>query len=183
MQNDSNIVDPKQQSVDCLEEIEDKLKRGADTVLVVDDNIQLCRLVERNIHRADSTLKVVQAYNGLEALEQLARIRLESGQDPLLIITDLEMPVMDGWNLVKALKKDYKSRKLAQGIPVIVYSSTPGERGSFLSKQSVVDGKSGYEPLITAAKSSCTQPAKYDVTSEKGLVAWIKHFLGHSTPK
>jgi CheY-like chemotaxis protein len=174
------MVNPKQDSEDCLEEMNVKIRNGVNTVLIVDDETQLLSLMERNIRRADSGMKIIKANNGIEALEQLARIRRESGQDPLLIITDLEMPVMDGWDLIKALKRDYKSRKLKQGIPVIVYSSTPGEKGSFLNKQSAVCGKSGYEPLIAVAKAACTRPVKYDVNSEKGMVAWIKHFL---TPK
>ncbi len=179
MQDSSENVAEQQQADDFLDGIQTKIERGADTVLIVDDEIQLCTLMERNIRRADAGITVVKTYNGFGALEQLNRIRKESGRDPLLIITDLDMPVMDGWALVKALKKDYESKGLKQGIPVIVFSSTPGEKGSFLTKQSVVGGKSGYKPLIAAAKAACTKPVKYDVSSEKGLISWIKHFLAY----
>ena len=57
---------------------------------------------------------VVTARNGQEALEKVAKER------PALIITDILMPIMDGYALVHNLRKDPLTRQ----IPVIFVSAT-----------------------------------------------------------
>ncbi|MEO0557590.1 MAG: ATP-binding protein [Bacteroidota bacterium] len=66
-------------------------------VLVVDDNADLRQLVRRHL---DDRYAVVEAADGAEALEQ-ARERV-----PDAIVSDVMMPVMDGLELVQALRTD-----------------------------------------------------------------------------
>ena len=61
--------------------------------------------------------RVTQASNGAEALA-----RLRSMRAPRLILLDLMMPVMDGWEFRSAIRRD---EKLAS-IPVIVLSADHG---------------------------------------------------------
>ena len=79
-------------------------------ILIVEDNADnrdlLCQTLE-------DEYEVVVALNGLEALEK-AR---ESSPD--LILMDLSMPVMTGWEATGKLKEDAQLRQ----IPVIVLSS------------------------------------------------------------
>src|SRR5215207_5170840 len=65
-------------------------------VLVVDDIESVRRLVRRVLEHADH--RVLEAANGLEALARLA-------ENPTvdLVITDLRMPKMDGWELATRL--------------------------------------------------------------------------------
>jgi len=58
--------------------------------------------------------RVVTAWNGVEAFEAIQKER------PALIITDILMPKMDGFNLVHRLRLDPETR----GIPVIFLSAT-----------------------------------------------------------
>ncbi len=67
-------------------------------ILVVDDSIT-SRSLERSILEAHG-YRVRVAVDGLEALELL---RAEKAD---LIITDIQMPRMDGFGLVEALKAD-----------------------------------------------------------------------------
>jgi CheY-like chemotaxis protein len=90
------------------------------------------------------------------------------------------MPIMNGWEVIEALKKDYESRGQRQGIPIIVLSSTTGESGVVFFKKSVHAGKSGYSPLVSVAKEACIDPTKYDAKGEKGLAAWMRHFLRYA---
>jgi CheY-like chemotaxis protein len=125
----------------------------------------------------DPTIVVFESANGAEALEKLKVIRAKYFRDPLLIVLDLNMPVMDGWAVIRTLKKEYEDSGKKQGIPILVLSSTSGEKGGFFTKQSVHEGKSGYTPLVSVAKEMCVDKAHYDASGEKGLVTWLKFFV------
>jgi len=91
-------------------------------------------------------------------------------------VTDLQMPVMDGWEFIDRLWKQCEEQGRALGIPVIVLSSSSGEKGILFGK-SVHGGKCKYRPLVAIAKEQCMKPIKYDAQGEKGLAVWIKFFL------
>ena len=99
-------------------------------ILVVDDSIT-SRSLERSILEAHG-YRVRVAVDGLEALELL---RIEKAD---LVITDIQMPRLDGFGLVEALKAD---RRL-KGIPVIIVSSLEKaedqERGLLLGADAYV---------------------------------------------
>jgi len=86
-------------------------ERNAPSILVVDDSLTT-RALEKGILETQG-YRVRLAVDGLEALMQL---RLQPAD---LVITDLQMPRMDGFELVAEMKKD----KQLTGIPVIVVSS------------------------------------------------------------
>lgn len=81
-------------------------------VLVVDDDDgvreSLCWILEDAGYRVDS------AANGCEALELLGRIEL-----PAVALVDLRMPIMDGAQLIEALRNDPRYADL----PVIAFSA------------------------------------------------------------
>jgi two-component system, chemotaxis family, sensor kinase CheA len=85
--------------------------QAAHGILVVDDSIT-SRSLERSILEAHG-YRVRVAVDGLEALELL---RVEKAD---LIITDIQMPRLDGFGLVEALKTDQGLKE----IPVIIVSS------------------------------------------------------------
>ena len=161
---------------DLLATIKRNIDPSSNTVLLVDDERSIRAKVARDVKMFDSTIVVHEAGNGQEALKKLDEIRKKYYRDPLFIVLDLNMPVMDGWEVIKTLKKEYEDKGKPAGIPIIVLSSTSGEKGIFL-KHSVHDGKSGYEPLVAIAKETCTEKTRYDATGEKGLMPWLKHFL------
>src|SRR5690348_2842237 len=82
------------------------------TILVVDDRFMnrefLLTLLQYAHHR------VLQAEDGAQALKIIVE------QKPDLVITDILMPTMDGFALVRELKKDSDLAK----IPVIFYTAT-----------------------------------------------------------
>jgi chemosensory pili system protein ChpA (sensor histidine kinase/response regulator) len=83
----------------------------APTVMVVDDSLTVRKITGRLLERAG--YRLMTAKDGVDALEQLAR------QRPDAILADIEMPRMDGFELVRALSAD---AELA-GIPVIMITS------------------------------------------------------------
>jgi two-component system chemotaxis sensor kinase CheA len=102
----------------------------ATNILVVDDSIT-SRSLERSILEAHG-YRVRVAVDGLEALELL---HIEKAD---LIITDVQMPRMDGFGLVEALKSDARLKE----IPVIIVSSLESpedqERGLLLGADAYV---------------------------------------------
>jgi CheY-like chemotaxis protein len=83
------------------------------TILVVDDNRDIRDTLA--IALGDK-FSVVCASNGKEALELLL-----GGLAPRLVILDLNMPEMNGWELIDALE----AHPELKGIEVLVLSSTP----------------------------------------------------------
>jgi two-component system chemotaxis sensor kinase CheA len=80
-------------------------------VLVVDDSITT-RTLERSILEARG-YRVLLSVDGLDALDQLRRQRVD------LVIVDIEMPRMDGFELLRAMKQD----EALSDTPVILVTS------------------------------------------------------------
>jgi two-component system, chemotaxis family, response regulator Rcp1 len=160
-----------------LESIKQNMDPENNTALLIDDERGIRKMVARSLKDFAPNLQVYEAGNGKEGLDELAKIRKTHTRDPLLIVLDLNMPVMNGWDFIVELKKDYEAAGKNFGIPIIVLSSTSGEKGALFMKKSVHGGKSGYTPLATVAKESCIDKTRYDANEGKGLDAWLKYFL------
>lgn len=80
-------------------------------VLLVEDSL-ITREMERSI-LASAGYEVFEAANGVEALEIITLNKIH------LVITDLQMPEMDGWQFIGELKK----KEEFKNIPIIVVSS------------------------------------------------------------
>jgi CheY-like chemotaxis protein len=83
-----------------------------DGVLIVEDDSGLREALSNALDGEGYT--VLLAGNGREALDLL-----QKGIRPCVVLLDLMMPTMDGWQLVDELKKDPKLEK----IPVCVISA------------------------------------------------------------
>ncbi|NOY82762.1 MAG: response regulator [Kiritimatiellaeota bacterium] len=160
-----------------VDDLERKGNPKSRTVLVVEDSAVVRKVVVQLVRSVNDQIVIYEAENGEEALEKLAQIRQHYENDPSVIITDLEMPVMDGWDLIENLRKDYEARGRPQGIPIVVLSSSSGERGVLFTKKSVHGKRARYNPIVTVAKESCTQNAKYDARGQKGVADWVRFFL------
>lgn len=80
-------------------------------VLVVDDEPYLCDLIADVLESEGHTSR--KAAHGIEALERIRE------RKPQLILLDLMMPVMDGWELVEVLK----SNEEWADIPVVIITA------------------------------------------------------------
>jgi len=89
---------------------------GPITVLVVDDSITVRRVTQRLLTREG--MHVVLANDGLDALDKMKTLQ------PNLILSDIEMPHMDGFDLARAVRADPRSAD----IPFIIISSRVGQK-------------------------------------------------------
>jgi two-component system chemotaxis response regulator CheY len=82
--------------------------------LIVDDSSVMRKIVERSLRQAGVELATVfEAGNGVEALESLRRNPVD------LIVSDINMPTMDGLEFVRQLK----SQQLCQGVPLVMITT------------------------------------------------------------
>ncbi|MGV3728025.1 Hpt domain-containing protein [Hydrogenophaga sp.] len=85
-------------------------------VLVVDDSITVRRVTQRLLQREG--YRVTLAADGLQALEKLQAER------PTVVLSDIEMPRMDGFDLVRNIRSDVRLSDL----PVIMITSRIAEK-------------------------------------------------------
>ncbi len=89
----------------------EKEQRTVPTILVVDDNEQNLELLQAYLEDIDCN--TVSAYDGQEALEVIAK------EAPDLILLDVMMPKMSGFEVCKRVKNDPKTSE----IPVIMVTA------------------------------------------------------------
>jgi chemosensory pili system protein ChpA (sensor histidine kinase/response regulator) len=80
-------------------------------VLVVDDSITVRRVTQRLLQREG--YRVTLAADGLQALERLQEER------PAVVLSDIEMPRMDGFDLARNIRAD----AALAGLPIIMITS------------------------------------------------------------
>ena len=107
--------------IDEIDALGERQKNYA-RIICVEDSILLAKLIERALRQA-GYVNLVQFNNGQEAWNYLHAIK-DSDPDELreqaaLIITDIEMPKMDGHRLTKLVKSDSNLKQ----IPLIIFSS------------------------------------------------------------
>jgi two-component system, chemotaxis family, chemotaxis protein CheY len=104
--------------------------------LIIDDSAVMRKVIERALRQAGLELsEVLQASNGEEALQTL---RDNQGSDALaLILSDINMPVMDGLQFLEARKQE----NLAPGVPVVMITTEGNE--SFVLR-AIAAGAQGY---------------------------------------
>jgi chemosensory pili system protein ChpA (sensor histidine kinase/response regulator) len=85
-------------------------------VLVVDDSITVRRVTQRLLKREG--FRVALAADGLQALERLQE------EKPSVVLSDIEMPRMDGFDLARNIRGDAKLRDL----PIIMITSRIAEK-------------------------------------------------------
>lgn len=91
------------------------------TILLAEDSPLLLEMLKKCLSKAGYT-HLIPTTNGLEAWNKLDRMMRDGGvvgQDISLVITDIEMPQMDGHHLAKRIKTDPR----LSGLPVVIFSS------------------------------------------------------------
>jgi chemosensory pili system protein ChpA (sensor histidine kinase/response regulator) len=118
----------------------------APLVLVVDDSLTVRRVTERMLLREG--YRVTLAKDGLDALERLALER------PAVVLSDIEMPRMDGFEFVRKLRADPD----LQDLPVIMITSRIAQKHRDHAAQLGVEhylGKPYSEEKLLALITQC----------------------------
>jgi len=122
-------------------------------VVVADDSISVRKFVGRMLEKAGYRVKL--ASDGLEASEIVAQVGCH------LVITDLEMPRMNGYELMAQLRQDPVTRR----IPVLVVTSRAG-------------AKHRDRAMKEGAMAFLTKPVQEDQ-----LIATVESLIGSEVPQ
>jgi len=116
-------------------------------ILVVDDSITVRRVTQRLLQREG--YRVALAVDGLQALERLAEER------PALVLSDIEMPRMDGFDLARNIRGDERMHDL----PIVMITSRIAEKHREHAKQLGVNHYLGKpyseEELLSLVRRYC----------------------------
>ena len=117
-------------------------------VLVVDDSITVRRVTQRLLQREG--YRVVLAADGLQALERLQEER------PSVVLSDIEMPRMDGFDLARNIRGDARLKDL----PIVMITSRIAEKHREYAKELGVDHYLGKpypeEELMSLVRRYCS---------------------------
>lgn len=97
------------------------------TILLVEDDLGHARLIEKNLQRANIANSILKLENGQKAVDFLFSEGEYSGAKlptPLLVMLDLNLPVLNGHQVLKRMKEDSRTRR----IPVIILTTTEDSR-------------------------------------------------------
>ena len=86
----------------------------ASTILIVDDERDILELLKYNLEKEG--YRVLTAHNGKEALRFVK-------QHPDLVVLDVMMPELDGWEVCKAIRKDPATAKM----PIVFLTAKDSE--------------------------------------------------------
>jgi len=90
---------------------EPQTQRKRSKILVADDNVQNCELLQAYLDDLD--VDVVVAYDGQETLDKVA------SEVPDLILLDIMMPKVSGFEICRRLKADEKTRD----VPIVMVTA------------------------------------------------------------
>ncbi len=106
--------------VDEVDLIEKNSKRNEKAILIAEDSILLNKMIVESLKKA-GYVQLIHTANGQEAWDVIQECKNKGTlkEDIQCVITDIEMPMMDGHRLTKLIKTDDETKH----IPVIIFSS------------------------------------------------------------
>lgn len=115
-----------------LDYLGERNNRSEYPILIAEDSMLLSKLITESLKRA-GYINITKTNNGKEAWDYLSELKMhnEVESNVSCIITDIEMPQMDGHRLVKLIRDDPKLRT----IPIIIFSSLINEEMKIKGKQ------------------------------------------------
>jgi two-component system, chemotaxis family, chemotaxis protein CheV len=136
-----NVLPPATEPIDTQTVgVSVKLPQGT-VILAADDSLSARLVIEQGLQALE--LPYVMKKTGKEAWEYIqgvadkAAVEGKSAKDEIaLVLTDLEMPEMDGFALTRNIKNDARFR----GIPVVIHSSLSGTTNEQHGKSVGADG-------------------------------------------
>jgi chemosensory pili system protein ChpA (sensor histidine kinase/response regulator) len=121
-------------------------------IMVVDDSITVRRVTQRLLKREG--YRVVMAADGLQALERL------QDEKPAVVLSDIEMPRMDGFDLARNIRADVNLKDL----PIIMITSRIADKHREHARELGVDHYLGKpyseDELLRLVRNYCTLAAE-----------------------
>ena len=122
------------------------------TIVMVEDDEGHAKLIEKNLRRAGIMNQIVHIDNGRRAanyLLGLGEYEKNRPETPMLILLDLNLPELDGFQILEMIKGDDKTKL----IPVIILTTTDNPK----------EVERGYS---LGCNVYITKPVEYDAFSD-----------------
>lgn len=119
------------------------------TVLIVEDTADLRDAFLEIV--TDAGYNAVGAENGQCALDVLESLE----EPPALVLLDIMMPVMDGWQFLQRLR----SMNRVPALPVVIVSAVPTPRAGVPDVRKFVPKPIGPEALLDVVREFCGPPS------------------------
>ena len=127
-------------------------------ILLIDDEVDILEFLKYNLEQ--DNFEVLVSNNGKDALKKIE-------QNPDLIVLDIMMPEMDGFELYHQIKKN----KVYQDIPIIFLTAKSGEtdeiKGLDLGASDYIQKPISPKKLIARIKSNLRKIAQTDKKTEE----------------
>lgn len=106
--------------IEEIDAIEKNTKRGDIPILIAEDSLLLNKLIVDSLKQA-GYVQLIHTANGKEAYDIIEDCKKKGTLKEHIqcVITDIEMPIMDGHHLTKLIKEDDETKE----IPVVIFSS------------------------------------------------------------
>ena len=145
------------------------------TIMIIDDSINVRRFLAITLEKAG--YRIEQAKDGLDALEKLEKLQSQTVefQTPDVVISDVEMPRMDGFQFLAAIRdveayhsmpvvmltsrSGTKHRKLAKQLGAADYFTKPFKQNELLARLAELVNASGHAQAIAEVEPTLTRPS------------------------
>jgi CheY-like chemotaxis protein len=91
-------------------------------ICIIDDDEIYIFLMKKSLSAMGINNEVISFFNGSDALEELIQLKADNQELPGIILLDINMPIMDGWEFLTEFRKvninNYKK------IPIYIVSSS-----------------------------------------------------------
>lgn len=94
--------------------------KESDKICIIDDDEIYIFLIKKSLSAMGVNNEVISFLNGSDALEELTQLKNNSEELPGIILLDINMPIMDGWEFITEFRKINTEKK----IPIYIVSSS-----------------------------------------------------------
>ena len=154
------------------------MSKNADAILLVEDNPDDAELTKLALSRHGLDGRVTHVSDGMQALDYLHRrngFSNRAGSNPVLVLLDLKMPLLDGIGVLKEIK----GSELLHNIPVVVLTSStePSDllRAYVAGTNAYIAKPSEFSQFLSAMKHVCEFWININQTAPQTVNATVRN--------
>jgi len=96
--------------------------KSTEKICLIDDDEIYIFLMKKSFAAMGISNEVISFLNGADALEEIINLKNNQGELPGIILLDINMPIMDGWEFLNEFKKLHTENQ--KKIPIYIVSSS-----------------------------------------------------------